>query len=154
MHYRFTATKEDIELGLIKFLQENKTLSVKKDNDYKGISFNLIWERISDNEFKLICYHKGLFSIISEEFKELVQNEPFAVVNTLLYKELFSLSYIHNPVENPKDIVYTSLLNFKYIDLFESKEVMLSYLVELFSKTGWKLQESNSDSFWVDYSNL
>jgi len=155
MYYRFAATKEAIELNSIKFLQENKNLAIKKDNDFKGISFGLVWERLSDIEFKLICYHKGIFSIASEDFKELIEQEPFAVINTVLYKQLFSVTYISDSNSKPKDIVYTDPIIFKFVELFENDEIMFSYILELFSKIGWKIQfQDETSSSWQDYINF
>lgn len=153
MHYRFTATKENIELNLIKFLQENgRSLVIKKEDDYKGISFSFVWERYSETNFKLICYYKGIFSIVAEEFKELISTQPFGVVNSALIKELLSVTYMSDSSLKLKDIVYTDPIKFKFTELFETEEVMLHYIAQIFRKFGWQLQIRKEDSLeWQNY---
>jgi hypothetical protein len=157
MYYRFAATKENIELGLIKFLQENgKNVILKKGNDYKGISFSFVWERLSNLEFKLICYHKGIFSVTSEEFAQAIDTQPFGVINSVLFKELLSITYTSDPNLKYKDIVFSDVIGFKFVELFEDEETMMHYVVELFGKFGWKLQVCSDipdadSSLWKDY---
>ena len=157
MYYRFAATKESVELGLIKFLQDNgKNVILKKGNDYKGISFSFIWERLSDLEFKLTCYYKGIFSVASEEFAQAIETQPFGVINSVLFKELLSVTYTSDSNAKHKDTVFTDVINFKFIDLFEDEQTMMHYVAELVGKFGWKLEVSSdlddSDfSLWKDY---
>ena len=153
MHYRFAATKENIELSIIKFLQDNnRSVSLKKENDYKGISFSFVWERLTESDFKFICYQKGIFSIIAPEFKEALENQPFGILNSLFYKELFSFSYTTDSNTKLKDTVYTDLLLFKFIELFEDEETMLAYVCECFNRFGWQLQTKEEEALdWKDY---
>jgi hypothetical protein len=51
-----------------------------------------------------------------------------------------------------KDIVTTEELKYKFIDLFESEEVILYYLKELVEVFGWKIQTKEDYSeTWNDY---
>lgn len=153
MHYRFTASKEAIELNLINLIKENGPfIIIKKENDSKGISFSFTWERLSDNRFKLNCYHKGIFSILGEEFKEILEKNPLSVINTIFYKELFSVEYIQDPAKESKDTVSTENIKFKFIELFEDETVMISYLRQIFNKVKWTIEFENESGNWENYT--
>lgn len=150
---RFAATKESIELKSIEVLQErDKAFVIKGEDDFKGISFNLVWDRIDTNTFKLSCFHKGTFTILTPEFKELIEFEPYNVINTIMLKELFTVTYKSDSLAKPKDKVYTDEIKFKFVELFEDDDVMYFYVSRLVEPLGWRLQtqETEEDS-WEDY---
>lgn len=141
MPYRFAATKDAFELTTLNAIIDNpKGFIVKKQNDFKGVSFNLVWERIDNETFKLYCYHKGIFNVMTEEFKELLEIQPLSIVNTILYKELFSLEYKPNLLVKKNQEVYTDEIHFKFLELFEDEDVMCFYVSQLAEKLNWKLQ--------------
>jgi hypothetical protein len=152
MHYRFTATKEAFELNSINKIQENKTVTIKQEDDYKGISFSLVCDRFSDTSFLFTCYHKGVFNILDKEFKVFATTEPFSVLNTLLYKELFSFEYTTDSSLKLKDTTSTSLLKFKFVELFENEDAMLMYIKQFVSNFGWSIEYKDQyEEVWQTY---
>jgi hypothetical protein len=144
MPQRFTATKADFELKSISELQTLETpILVKADNDFKAIGFNVIWEREDLDKFKLTCYCKGVFTANSKEFKSLAKDEPLLVVNSTLYKELFTFVYNSQKDASDKDVVSTEELQFVYTDFFEDEEVLFFYLQKLSEAFNWKLENKN-----------
>jgi hypothetical protein len=153
MYHRFTATKEAIELNSIRELKNKDTpFVIKKEDAFKGVSFFLTWDRIEQDLFRLTCFHKGAFNVLSPEFVELLETYPFSVINTITLKELFAVDYRLDPDKKAKDIVYTHELKYKFLDLFESEEVILHYVSQLVAAFGWKIQikEEYSET-WNDY---
>ncbi|NDB85999.1 MAG: hypothetical protein EB127_25355 [Alphaproteobacteria bacterium] len=67
-------------------------------------------------------------------------------------KELFSVEYRVDLDLSMKDIVYTDEIKYKFIDLFQSEEVILYYLEQLVQVFGWTIQtrEEYSDT-WNNY---
>lgn len=153
MPARFTATKDAIELKSIQVLQDHeKAFVVKGETDFKGITFNLVWDRIDEDTFKLTCFHRGSFTILTPEFKELIEFEPYNVINTIMLKELFTVNYKSNPLEKPKDKVYTDEIKFKFVELFEDDDVMYFYVSRLVELFGWKLETQDSEfDNWEEY---
>ena len=141
MPYRFAATKDAFELTSINTIIDNpKGLTVKKEDDFKGVSFNLIWERLDNETFKLCCYHRGIFNVMTEEFKELIETQPLSIINTIMYKELFTAEYKVDPLAKKTQQMYTSEVQFKFLELFEDEDVMCFYVNHLVEKLNWKLQ--------------
>jgi hypothetical protein len=153
MPARFTATKDAVELKSIQILQDReKAFVIKSENDFKGITFHLVWDRIEHDTFKLTCFHRGSFTIMTPEFKELVEFEPYNVINTIMLKELFTITYKSNPLDKPKDRVYTDEINFKFLELFEDDDVMYFYISRLVDLFGWKLETQDSEfENWEEY---
>jgi hypothetical protein len=153
MPARFTATKDAVELKSIQILQDReKAFVIKSENDFKGITFHLVWDRIEHDTFKLTCFHRGSFTIMTPEFKELVEFEPYNVINTIMLKELFTVTYKSNPLDKPKDRVYTDEINFKFLELFEDDDVMYFYISRLVDLFGWKLETQDSEfENWEEY---
>jgi hypothetical protein len=153
MPARFTATKDAIELKSIQILQDReKAFVIKSESDFKGITFHLVWDRIEHDTFKLTCFHRGSFTIMTPEFKELVEFEPYNVINTIMLKELFTVTYNSNPLDKPKDRVYTDEINFKFLELFEDDDVMYFYISRLVDLFGWKLETQDSEfENWEEY---
>jgi hypothetical protein len=138
---RFAATKDAIELKSIEIINDRpKGFVIKKDNDFKGIHFDLVWEHTDENIFKLICFHKGTFNVAADEFKELIEYDASTIIATIMLKELFAVTYISDPLAKPKDIVYTDEIKYKYIDLFQDQETMHFYVSKLAEVIGWELQ--------------
>jgi hypothetical protein len=145
---RLTATKEAFELKSIEIINNrNRGFVVKKDNDFKGIHFDLVWERLDQDSFKLVCLHKGTFNVATQEFKSLVEEEPESIIPTIMFKELFTAIYTSDLLAKAKDTVYTEELKFKYIDLFEEEEVMHFYVSKLAEVFSWELQVQNPDTY-------
>ena len=153
MPARFTATKDAVELKSIEILQDrDKAFVIKSEDDFKGIMFNLVWDRIDKDTFKLTCFHKGSFNVVTPEFKQLIEFEPYNVINTIMLKELFSVIYTSNPLDKPKDKVYTDEIKFKFVELFEDDDVMYFYVSRLVDSFGWKLQTQDSEfDNWEEY---
>lgn len=153
MSHRFTATKEAFELTSLQQLKvKDRPFTIKRQDDFKGITFYPVWERLSEDTFKLTCYHKGVFSILTEEFQNLLKEHPYSVLNTVTLKELFSVEYKTFPDKGMKDIVVTEEIKYKFIDLFESEEVILYYLQQLVQVFGWKIQvKEDYSETWNDY---
>lgn len=153
MPQRFAASKESFELTSIKEMQNHlKPFIIKDEEDFKGIAFNLTWEKLDENTFKLICYHKGIFNVLSDEFKTLIQHEPYSIVNTILTKELFSVIYKSNSLAKDKDIVYTEQIEFRFTDLFEDETTICFYLSRLIERFNWKLQvQEPGFDIWEDF---
>jgi hypothetical protein len=153
MPARFTATKDAVELKSIQILQDReKAFVIKSESDFKGITFHLVWDRIEHDTFKLTCFHRGSFTIMTPEFKELVEFEPYNVINTIMLKELFTVTYKSNPLDKPKDRVYTDEINFKFLELFEDDDVMYFYISRLVDLFGWKLETQDSEfENWEEY---
>jgi len=153
MPARFTATKDAVELKSIQILQDReKAFVIKSENDFKGITFHLVWDRIEHDTFKLTCFHRGSFTIMTPEFKELVEFEPYNVINTIMLKELFTITYKSNPLDKPKDRVYTDEINFKFLELFEDDDVLYFYISRLVDLFGWKLETQDSEfENWEEY---
>lgn len=153
MPHRFTATKEAFELTSLQQLKvKNRPFLIKRQDDFKGVTFYPVWERLSEDTFRLTCYHKGTFSMLAEEFQTLLKENPHTIVATITLKELFSVEYKTLPEKSMKDIVTTEELKYKFIDLFESEEVILYYLKELVEVFGWKIQTKEDYSeTWNDY---
>lgn len=144
MSTRFAATKEAFELKSISKLQSiEKPILIKKEGDFKGIAFDLAWERIDTNLFKLTCYCKGVFTPTSQEFKDVFTSEPLAVINTTLYRELFYIKYTSDSDKKNTDIVYSSDLIFNSKEMFEDDSVLFSYIAKLVSAFDWKLENMN-----------
>ena len=153
MPARFTATKDAVELKSIQILQDReKAFVIKSESDFKGITFHLVWDRIEHDTFKLTCFHRGSFTIMTPEFKELVEFEPYNVINTIMLKELFTVTYKSNPLDKPKDRVYTDEINFKFLELFEDDDDMYFYISRLVDLFGWKLETQDSEfENWEEY---
>jgi hypothetical protein len=153
MPARFTATKDAVELKSIQILQDReKAFVIKSESDFKGITFHLVWDRIGHDTFKLTCFHRGSFTIMTPEFKELIEFEPYNVINTIMLKELFTVTYKSNPLDKPKDKVYTDKINFKFLELFEDDDVMYFYISRLVDLFGWKLETQDSEfENWEEY---
>lgn len=144
MSQRFTATKADFELKSIRDLQTLETpIVIKADDDFKALGFNLLWERQDLDKFKLTCYCKGVFTTNTKEFKSLIKEQPLLVINSTLYKELFTFVYNSQKDVSEKDIVSTEEIEISYIDFFEDEEVLLFYLQRLGSTFNWKLETKN-----------
>jgi len=153
MPYRFAATKKSFELTSIEEMKNHSQLFIiKEENDYKGVGFGFVWDRLDLDTFKLTCYHKGVFSEMNEEFKSLIEEQPLGIVNTILFKELFNVSYKTNSVPDYKNLVYTEEINFKFLELFEDENVVNFYIARLVEKFNWKLQtqEPGFDT-WEDF---
>jgi hypothetical protein len=89
---------------------------------------------------------------MTPEFKELVEFEPYNVINTIMLKELFTVTYKSNPLDKPKDRVYTDEINFKFLELFEDDDVMYFYISRLVDLFGWKLETQDSEfENWEEY---
>ena len=147
MPARLAATKEAFELKSIEIInQREKGFIIKKDNDFKGVLFDLVWERLDQDSFRLVCLHKGTFSISAQQFKDLIEEAPETIVPTIMFKELFTVTYTSNPLAKPKDTVYTDELKFKYTELFEDEEVMYFYISKLAEVFNWELQVQNPDN--------
>ena len=141
MYYRFTASKQTIELDSIaKFKENPKGFTVKEEQDFKGLSFYFVWERLSEDKFKLICYYKGIFHLLHDGFKDLAKEYPMMIASTIMYKEFFSLDYYSDKGTAPNIKVSTDFLKFKFTDLFEDEEVMALYISKLITKLGWTLE--------------
>ena len=142
MSYRFAASKEAIELISLQEIENfPKGLTIKADDGTnKAINFAFVWERNDDQLFTLTCFSKVVFSVGNDEFKEMMIAHPYGVFNSLLYKELFSVSYTTDSLATKKDIVYTNEINFKFIDFFEDADVMCFYISKLVEKFKWSLQ--------------
>ncbi|NDB81652.1 MAG: hypothetical protein EB127_02700 [Alphaproteobacteria bacterium] len=129
-----------------------KPFVIKDEEDFKGIGFSLIWERLDENTFKLICYHKGVFNILSEEFKTLMEYQPYSIVNTILNKELFNVIYKSDPLAKDKDLVYTDEIVFKFTELFEDENTICFYLSRLVDRFNWKVQTQEPGfEIWEDF---
>lgn len=153
MYYRFTATKQIIELdSLVKFKENSKGFTVKEEQDFKGLSFYFVWDRLSEDKFKLTCYYKGIFHLLHDGFKDLAKEYPVMIANTIMYKEFFSLIYYSDKTTPLTTKVSTDFLKFKFTDLFEDEEVMTLYISKLISKLGWTLEYTESlDDKWKTY---
>ena len=153
MPYRFAATKKSFELTSIEEIKNHPSLFiVKDDTDYKGVGFAFVWDRLDKDTFKLTCYHKGVFSEMNDDFKELIKQEPLGIVNTILLKELFNVEYKTNPTLDYKDLVYTSEIKFKFLELFEDENVVSFYIARLVEKFDWKLQiQEPGFEDWEDF---
>lgn len=144
MSTRFAASKEAFELKSISKLQSiDKPIVIKKEDDFKGVGFDFAWERTDTNLFKLTCYCKGVFSPTAKEFKEVFCSDPLAVINTTLYRELFSATYISDPEKKNQDIVYSSELVFDSREMFEDDTVLFSYIAKVVSAFDWKFENMN-----------
>lgn len=153
MPQRFAATKESFELNSIKIMQDHlKPFVIKDEEDFKGVGFSLIWDRLDEDTFKLSCYNKGVFNVLSEDFKTLIDLQPYSIFNSTLNKELFSVIYRSDPLAKAKDLVYTEQIVFRSIDLFEDENTICFYLSRLVEKFNWKvqIQESGFDT-WEDF---
>jgi hypothetical protein len=153
MSYRFAASKKSFELTSIEQISAHSELFIiKQEGDYKGIGFGLVWDRLSTDVFKLSCYHKGVFSEMNKEFREIIDGQPFNVINTILLKELFNVIYKTDPLATEKDQVYSEELKFKFLDLFEDESSTVFYIAKLVENFNWKLQikEEGFDT-WEDY---
>ena len=144
MSQRFTATKADFELKSIHDLQTLETpIVLKADEDFKALGFNMIWEREDLDKFKLTCYCKGVFSANTKDFKTLAKEQPLLVVNSTLYRELFTFVYNSQKNISDKDVVSTEEIDISYTDFFEDEEVLLFYLQRLGQTFNWKLETKN-----------
>lgn len=144
MSQRFTATKADFELKSIHDLQTLETpIVLKADEDFKALGFNMIWEREDLDKFKLTCYCKGVFSANTKDFKTLAKEQPLLVVNSTLYRELFTFVYNSQKNTSDKDVVSTEEIDLSYTDFFEDEEVLLFYLQRLGQTFNWKLETKN-----------
>jgi hypothetical protein len=153
MPQRFAASKESFELTSIRLMQDHlKPFIIKEEEDFKGIGFSLVWEKIDDNVYKLTCYHKGVFNVLSEEFKALIDYQPYSIVNTILNKELFNVIYKSDPLAKDKDIVYTDEIVLKFTELFEDENTICFYLSRLVERFNWKIQTQEPGfEIWEDF---
>ena len=153
MPQRFAASKESFELNSIKLMQEHlKPFIIKEQEDFKGVGFSLIWDRIDQDTFKLTCYNKGVFDVLSEDFKTLIDLQPYSIFNTTLNKELFSVIYKSDPLANAKDLVYTDEILFRSVELFEDESTVCFYLTRLVERFNWKVQvQEPGFDIWEDF---
>ncbi len=153
MHYRFTATREAFELNFLKKIQDYKAITIKKEEDFKGVTFSFVCTRTSSDTFLFTCYHKGVFNIVDDEFKILATTEPFSILNTLLYKELLSFEYIVDlSSKDMKQKVFTCPLKFKFVELFEDEDTILLYIKQAIHNFGWSIQfKEDGQEYWQDY---
>jgi hypothetical protein len=144
MSTRFAASKEAFELKSISKLQSiDKPVVIKKDGDFKGVGFDFAWEKNDTNLFTLTCYCKGVFSPAASDFKEVFLSDPLAVINTTLYRQLFTVDYISDPEKKNQDTVYSSELIFDSKEMFEDDSVLFSYIAKLVSAFDWKFESMN-----------
>ena len=154
MSYRFAASKEAIELNSLQEIENSpKGLTLKTDDGTnKAINFAFVWDRISDDTFRLSCFSKVVFNVTNDQFKETIMTHPYSVFNSLLYKELFSVDYIVDPFAKKKDIVYTDEINFKFMEFFEDDEIMSFYISKVVEKFNWSLQIKEDEySSWENF---
>jgi hypothetical protein len=153
MPQRFAASKESFELNSIRVMQDHlKPFVIKEEDDYKGVGFSLVWDRLDKDTFKLSCYNKGVFNVLSEDFKTLIDLQPYSIFNTTLNKELFSVTYKSDPLAKDKDLVYTEQIILRSVDLFEDENTVCFYLSRLVEKFNWKLQvQEPGFDIWEDF---
>jgi hypothetical protein len=153
MPQRFAASKESFELNSIRVMQDHpKPFVIKEEDDYKGVGFSLVWDRLDKDTFKLSCYNKGVFNVLSEDFKTLIDLQPYSIFNTTLNKELFSVTYKSDPLAKDKDLVYTEQITLRSVDLFEDENTVCFYLSRLVEKFNWKLQvQEPGFDIWEDF---
>jgi hypothetical protein len=150
MHYRLTATKQAFELGTIEKIRDaEKGFVVKEADDFKGITFYFTWDRLTEQTYKLTCYCKGFFHVAHENFKNLIEEHPFLVANTVMYRELFTTLYTSEINEKDNDTVYSDFLDFKSTEFFQDHESLAIYISKAINRIGLSLQTKEyEDDSW------